>query len=231
MNRGVLYIVWGTEIEAQLNRSIQSVKKYYPNLSIHVERVQNLAERALLQKARMGSITPFESTLYLDADTVVLGNLDHAFSRSEQFGLGCSICECPWARRYGAEEGDNIEYNTGVLFFTRQARSVFDSWESLAPIVPALSRWTAGSDGKIFGSNCDDQASFSRAVQSSGLNPFILPFNYNFRPTQQRSFFTPLKIWHSTADVPDTVAEMSAAAESGKSLTSYVFLEWHPSKE
>src|SRR5947208_13022472 len=110
MDRGVLYIVWGEAIEPLLQRSIQSVRKYYPHMPIHVERGQVDPVRGLVQKTRMLSATPFATTLYLDADTVVLGNLDTAFDRADEFGLACCICECPWLRRYGPEHGDQIEY-------------------------------------------------------------------------------------------------------------------------
>lgn len=226
MTRGILYIVWGDQIEPQLQRSIQSVKKYYPDLPIHVHRAQNLAEGGLLQKAKMGSITPFESTLYLDADTVVLGNLDHAFARSEDIGLACCICECPWTRRYGNEEGDHIEYNTGVLFFTSKSRPVFDAWESFAPTVPAAGRWAVSTDGKTYGSSHDDQAGFARAIQTTRFNPFVLPLNYNFRPPFHKPFFSPLKIWHSPFPVPPTIEQISTRTESGQAPVTYVVVEW-----
>jgi len=40
--------------------------------------------------------------------------------------LACCICENPWARRYGGLQGDLVEYNTGVQFFTRAAKPYFD---------------------------------------------------------------------------------------------------------
>jgi hypothetical protein len=36
--RGILYLVWGNKGEELLQRSIQSVRKYYPDIPIHVER-------------------------------------------------------------------------------------------------------------------------------------------------------------------------------------------------
>jgi hypothetical protein len=223
MTRGILYIVWGDKIESQLQRSIESVKKIYPGMPTHVERVENLAERGLLQKAKMASVSPFESTLYLDADTVVLGNLDYAFDRAEEFGLACSICECPWTRRYG-------EYNTGVIFFTQKSRAVFDAWESLAPTVPASGRWAVAIEGKIYGSAHDDQASFARAIQSCRLNPYVLPLNYNFRPPFQKSFFSPMKIWHSPYPVPETIERISSATEAGQVPVTHIAVEWRANK-
>ncbi|MEJ0070814.1 MAG: hypothetical protein WDO24_21130 [Pseudomonadota bacterium] len=36
--------------------------------------------------------SPFETTVYLDADTVVLGRLDYGFEMAERFGLACCHC-------------------------------------------------------------------------------------------------------------------------------------------
>jgi hypothetical protein len=105
VKRGVLYIVWGDKIEPLLQRSIASVRRFYPSIPVEVVRGTEDPLRGLQQKSRMISHTPFETTLFLDADTVVLGNLDYAFDRAEEFGLACCICECPWTRRYGAIEG------------------------------------------------------------------------------------------------------------------------------
>jgi hypothetical protein len=230
MTRGVLYIVWGDKVEAQLERSMQSVKKYYPDMAIHVERVENLAERSLLQKAKMAALTRFESTVYLDSDTVVLGNLDFAFERAEEFGLACSICECPWTRRYDAGEGDNIEYSTGVIFFSAKSRRVFELWEKLAPSAPATSRWWAAREGRLFSNAGDDQASFARAIRSANFNPFVLPVNYNFRPNFFQSVFCPIKIWHASVPVPGGLEEMSGDVESGKNPVTYVNLKWQSDK-
>src|SRR5438876_9554670 len=96
-NRGVLYIKWG-DVHEMLDRSIESVKKYHPELGIHVHDCPGGSD--LLVKAKMLDLTPFEETLFLDIDTVVLGRLDYGFEKARQAGLACCICECPWARRH-----------------------------------------------------------------------------------------------------------------------------------
>jgi glycosyltransferase involved in cell wall biosynthesis len=219
--RGVLYVVWGG-IEQTLQRSIASVRAIHPELQIHIERLQG---EGLHQKSKMGSLTPFETTLYLDADTVILGNLDFAFEKAEQFGLACCICEAPWLKRYGANEGDRIEYNTGVLLFTQRAALVFSEWARLAgPESPATSRWTT-SDNLPRGLLYDDQASFARAVEACKFNPFILPLNYNVRPTFHRSFFAPIKIWHDYSDVPSELLQLNDACERNERPITYLSLD------
>src|SRR5690349_20824157 len=130
--RGILYMVWG-ELGTILDRSIQSVRQVHPELEVYVHRLPSAA--SLLDKCKMLDATPFEETLFLDADTVMLDRVDYGFDRAAKFGLACCICECPWARRYGGlkEVGDLVEYNTGVIFFTKAAEKVFAAWKRIAP--------------------------------------------------------------------------------------------------
>jgi len=76
-DRGVVYIVWGEKIQPILQRSIASVNRLHPELPIHVETIA--PDSTLLDKARMHRLTPFEETVFLDSDTVVLGRLDYGF--------------------------------------------------------------------------------------------------------------------------------------------------------
>jgi hypothetical protein len=164
----------------------------------------------LLAKAAMAKLSPFENTLYLDADTIVMGPLDYGFEKAEQFGLACCICECPWAQRYtGLNSMDGlVEYNTGVLFFTRTAQPAFYMWEQLARVVDSSFRYLKDNDVKIMDHN--DQAAFARAIDLTGSNPFVLPLNWNFRPRWQKSFFGPLRVWHDVALPPPEVSSVNS---------------------
>jgi hypothetical protein len=210
--RGVVYIVWGSAIEPVLARSIKSVKRVHPELPIHVHRLES---GSLRSKTCMGKITPFESTLYLDADTVVLDRLDFGFQKAEDFGLACSICEAPWMRRYGKENVDGVEYNTGVLFFAEKARVIFYRWDKLCDL-PSKSSWQFAGDQGLRGLKFDDQAGFSRSVSESGINPFILPINFNVRPTFHKMCFLPIKVWHDYSEVPRFVVAENAKCSSGE---------------
>lgn len=209
--RGVLYIVWGNFDRAVLARSQASLARVHPDLPVHVAELPTGS--TLLDKAGMLEFSPFAETLFLDADTVVLDDLSYGFEQAARFGLACSICECPWARRYGGISGEMVEYNTGVLFFTEAARAVFDAWRAR----------NADTDSSIVFHNGDelarmplnDQAGFARAVDETGFRPFVLPYNWNFRPQWHKSWFGPLKVWHDYSDVPEPLwahnAEQAAA--------------------
>ena len=195
--RGILYITWGNKPDQVQQRSIDSAARHHGELPIHVVRLPENA--TLLEKSRMFDMTPFEETLYLDADTVVLGRLDFGFEKAVRHGLACAICECPWARRYTGLSGDMVEYNTGVLFFTAKARTVFEEWKKLAFSLDSSTPIFV--DGRLGHMPLNDQAGFALAVEQSGFVPFVLPYNWNFRPRWHKSFFGPIKIWHDYREV------------------------------
>lgn len=230
-NCGVLYMVWGNSHDHLLERSMASLKEFHPSLPVHVHRVDATGEDVtsavmLLHKTRMAEISPFKTTLFLDADTVVLGSLDYGFEKARQFGLACCICECPWARRYNGLQfsGDLIEYNTGVLFFTESAQPLMYMWERLARTVDSSVHFDS-SNGQINTMQHNDQASFARAVEMTGCNPFVLPLNWNFRPKWHRSFFGPIKIWHDTSQPIPELAEISLNQSRNDTIVTYVYLK------
>lgn len=213
--RGVLYLVWGEAVLKYLDRSIESVRRWHPDLPIHVERLDAAdgPVRGLLRKPRMFELSPFEETLFLDADTVVLGRLDFGFERARRFGLACTINESPWARRYGDPglSGDLIEYNTGVLFFTRQAKPVFEAWAASVASLDSSIEWVEAGQRRRMAFN--DQAGFAKAVDDTGVSPFVLPLNWNYRPLFHRAFCGPIRIWHDYGDVPDFLLELNRRYE------------------
>ena len=203
--RGVLYIVWGTKADPVLQRSIDSLHRWHPELPVHVERLQVDDDwRAYNLKATMMEISPFEETLFLDADTVVLDDLSAAFDKAASHGLACTIADCPTTRRYlhdpQLKGRDITEYNTGVLFFTEKARPVFDRWRDLVSTVDSRIPVPL-PDGARGVQPVADQASFALAVEQLDFNPHVLPVTWNFRPERQRGFFGPLHIWHGYQDV------------------------------
>jgi hypothetical protein len=207
--RGVLYMVWGDKIAPYLERSMVSLREWHPELPVHVERLAGDGDpvQLLIQKARMLEITPFAETLFLDADTVVLGRLDFGFERAARFNLACAINECPWARRFTDPDfnGDLIEYNSGVLFFTQAARPVFQAWAACAATVDSSVEWEEG--GRIHRMSHADQAGLARAIEDTKSCPFVLPLNWNYRPWFHRAFFGPIRIWHDYGDVPQFIRD------------------------
>ena len=223
MSRGIISIYWGDEAKLPIERLKASVKKYHPNLPHEIIKVDATSgdPSSLNKKAAMMDLSPFDETLFLDLDTVVMSDLSFGFEKAGQFGLALSICESPWARRYpNLFTGDEIEYNTGVIFFSKKASPVFDEWKKLAMSVDSSILGVA-NNGEPYVMPANDQGSFALAVENTGFNPFVLPFNWNFRPMWHRSFFGPIKVWHDYSDPPPFFDEMTAYYQSKDSIIQY----------
>jgi hypothetical protein len=235
-SRGVLYVKWGAD-DRYLNRSIASVRAHHPELPIHIHRLPDTA--TLLDKACMLDASPFDLTAFLDVDTVVLDRLDFAFEMAARHALACAICECPWARRYGgiralaaqrpAHEGfaDAVEYNTGVLFFSKAAKPVFDRWAELSRALDSSIKFYCNAgDGtqQLAVMPYNDQAGFSLAVAEAARQPFILPLNWNLRPGWHRSWHGPLKIWLDYSDPPPAIGEWQARSRMPGAPIAYAQL-------
>jgi len=199
--RGVLYIVWGDSQEVMLKRSMDSVRKWHPELPIHVHRINAPHSMDMFaHQANMYEYSPFDTTLHLDTDTIVMGRLDMGFEKAEQFSLAICINEAPYARRTQglSDKGDMVEYNVGVTFFNRATKILFDLWKMNCDHIDASIRH--GDDGEYL-MDFNSQGPFALAVSESGLNPFILPVNWNLRPSWHRSYMGPVKIYHQVKEI------------------------------
>jgi hypothetical protein len=222
MTRGILSIYWGDEKKLPIERLKASVTKYHPELQHKIIKVEAPSGDAssLNKKAAMLDLSPFDETLFLDVDTVVLGRLDFGFEKAAQHGIALAICEAPWGRRYPKIfQGDQIEYNTGVIFFTKQAKVVFDRWQMLADSIDTSILHV--QNGQVVIMPANDQGSFALAIEEVNFNPFVLPLNWNFRPAWYRSFFGPIKIWHDYSDPPPIFDELTAYYGQSDSVIQY----------
>jgi hypothetical protein len=201
--RGIVWLWWGDKAKTALDRSVQSVRDTNPDVPFYIVQLQG--NPSWLDKPLMYELSPFKTTLFLDCDTVVLGDLSFGFQKAEQHGLALCINECPWARRMPclADAGDAIEYNTGVIFFNRSAGAVFRKWKQYAKTVDSSTTFEV--DGKRYFQADADQGSFALAMHELGVNPYVLPLNWNFRYRWQRGFFGNIRIWHDYDPVIDYV--------------------------
>jgi len=67
-HRGVIYTYWGTKVEKELKRSLDSLKKIHPELPVEPIKLPEGSD--LVDKARMLDLSPFETTLFLDTDNL-----------------------------------------------------------------------------------------------------------------------------------------------------------------
>ena len=56
----------------------------------------------------------------------------------------------------------------------------------------------------------NDQAGFAMAIEDTGFNLFVLPYNWNFRPKWHKIWYGPLKIWHDYEAVPEPILQRNA---------------------
>ncbi len=212
MTRGVLYMIWGNNevVNAARPRAIASLKIVHPEMEYHVARMPDNSD--LRCKAQMFDLSPFDTTIYLDADTVVLGGLSHAFDKAEQHGLTVSVNPHPWANRYAAlhAHGEIIEYDTGVVAFSKRpaVKHLFDAWKAGHDMNSCSFFMSSTGLAHML---VNDQCAFAHAVHSTGFNPFVLPVNWNLHPKWQKTVFGPIKIWHDYREVPPGVYEWNAA--------------------
>lgn len=211
--RGVVYLLWGDAARKRAERSIESVGFHHPDLPVCL--LDAPKDATLFDKSTINDLTPFEETLYLDADTTVMGNLDYAFEKAAKFGMALRICEVPWARRWDAIEGDLIEYNTGVIFWTKKATPVFEAWKRSI----GGERVFYDPFDRMLPGYVNDQPGFALAMHDSGFNPFVLPRNWNLRPTTDREFWGPIKIWHDWRDPPAIACQISDKQAHTKHIT------------
>lgn len=157
---GIIYLAFGSSYLVMALRSIRSLRKTNPDLPVCL--VTNLkitkADIALLRdddalvvlqedqannraiKTSINTISPYDQTLFLDCDTVVLGALDTGFRFLDDFDLAFRLNPYPQTRKgkadvtvlEGLTVGDCPHWNSGVMFFAKRpaADQFFQSWNA-----------------------------------------------------------------------------------------------------
>ena len=121
--------------------------------------------------------TPFERTLFLDSDTLVIEPVYELAALLDRFDL--AYCHAPM--RYGEHDfpGCNEGFpqgNTGVILYQFNSRviSFFEAW---AGSYRTHAEGHAGGDNSAL----NDQPSFRETIYESDLRFTILPCEYNLR--------------------------------------------------
>jgi hypothetical protein len=218
MSRGILYLIWRGECDPTnvLERSLASVRHWHPELPVHVEQMPDGSN--LLCKSKMFERSLFDETLFLDADTTVMGRLDYGFAKAEQHGIACCVNANPWQRRYYKIEQhpDAVEYSSGVVFFDKSwhrcvgasTADVFRTWDGMDGLDTTCSYFHAADGVKRQPYN--DQALFSHAMHQQWFNPFVLPLNWNLYPRWQKHWWGEIKVLHGYDDIPASVMRWNA---------------------
>ena len=187
VRRGVVYIVYGEAARREALASLESLRVYndWPVAVIGeaVRGVENIpfddrGARGRWAKVNLERLSPFEQTLYLDADTRVNGRLTAGF---EMLGDGWELVFAPSARQGHdvmghlppEERGFTIEYlaneeplqfQAGVFFFGRGERvnGLFAAWRE---------EWQRFRD--------QDQGALLRALRRYPVRVWVLGLAWN----------------------------------------------------
>jgi len=150
MLKGVVYVAFGGNAREEAKKSIQSLRKIhdYPVVVISNKKFPSIdtivfddrGEPGRWAKVNLYNLSPFEDTLYLDADTRVQGNLETGFRLLE---LGADlVLVASQARTLKHLYPEEREYtiaslplhplhlNTGVMYWRRNdaTHALFKTW-------------------------------------------------------------------------------------------------------
>lgn len=169
----------------------------------------NFELSGLLRKTEILRFLPntYESFLFLDSDTVVIGDVSLGFNKAGIHGI--AACPAPhysldafWGfdrvmRKEGVLPLGQLQYNTGVIFFKNspEVKEVFTKWGSLA------------LENLDF---TNDQPFFTLAMDLLGFNPYTLSISYNYRAFGE-AISGDVRIWHSHGKMPVKINEYSSS--------------------
>lgn len=228
--RAIVYIAWGkpyieqacaaAETAAFLDVALvlvtdranaKFVPRHNPFTDIHL--LDQLKSYDMLVKSTVFDVSPskFNSILYLDTDTVVLGDLSFGFEMAEKHGIALSPATSyclPSHHEFrrimlgeGLRDAGQLQYNAGVHFFVRRpdVAEVYRLYQRSAYDLSKAYEYT-NARGKLA-----DQPFLTFAMEKLGFNPYTLSINYCYRGIDAEPVCGDVRIWHSHHPVPQDV--------------------------
>ena len=204
--RGVVYVACGEPFVEAASASARSVREHSPSLAIHlyadrVDRADPLFDGVTrIEKPHRRSKvdclvdTPFQRTLYLDADTSVVDDISEMFEILDRFDL--AIAHAHRRNHPDTRTTWNLELpasfpqlNGGVLLFRRNER-----------VLDLLGAWRDAYHEAGF---AKDQVTLRELIWNSDVRVHILPPEYNVRYAKYLEVWDPAeakpKILHYNA--------------------------------
>lgn len=210
---GVVYIAYGEPFVRMAARSAVSLKQHHPAWPAVLFtdakpdmrtaacfdniRVVPLTRRGFLDKVVWIARSPFNRTLYLDADTYVCAPLDRLFALLDQFDIAAAHAPLRITAPVPSVPDGFPELNAGVIAFrSRDAVSTFFA-DWLAAYRRDLERgiWQES-----------DQPAFRERLFHSGLRLATLPPEWNCRYNSPGFAEGMVRLLHGTLGDPETVA-------------------------
>lgn len=176
MGDGILYFAMGERYMEMSQEAVARTASAWPRVKVAViivegepkEDVMGLRIRALME-------SPFDKTLYLDADTWLVRPVPELFEVLGRFDV--AMAHAPWRERYPALVPKCFpEHNGGVMAYRKSTTEGFlDDW--LATFEKHIDVKEKGDGTGYFPS----QPSMREALYRSGLRICTLPPEYNWR--------------------------------------------------
>ncbi len=191
--RGVVYIVVGEKYTEMAISSAQSMKQHNPDLPIHLFTDQHHTQSRYVDSSSLIdnphkrskvdyiSESPFEETLYLDADTFILQNIEELYITLSKFDLAIAHAHKRNAKATLQKWNEDIPYafpqmNSGVILYkkNRATNKLFQKWKSA---------YHNNNFKK-------DQVTLRELLWKSNLRFLILPPEYNIRFPKYMEFWS-----------------------------------------
>lgn len=223
--RGIVFLAWGDKHVAEMQRCVQEsqlpdypiflitdestpVEPFTDRLQVVRTRFQLHGHKGHAKKCELVKHLPegFDSMLFLDVDTRVLGDISLGFDKTEQYGIAMAQAAHYSLDHFknfatimvqeGVEPRGQLLYNSGVLFFSMKprVRQVFELWLRLGE--------------KYSEAPLGDQAYLTLAMEMLDFNPYTLSTSYNHRGFSEL-ISGEIRIWHSYQPVPENVNDLN----------------------
>jgi hypothetical protein len=202
---GIVYVATGSKYIAEALVSARSARAVMPSIPITIfsdsplespHDVENVVISDPIfgygDKVKYLSKTPYDKTLFLDTDTMMVDGVLECFRLLDRFDLLVAHD----ALRVNIEEPtiDRVfpELNTGVVFFRRTGETL-----------DFLSKWLAAHEHACRDRRCQvaDQLTFRRELFDSKLRFYVLPPEYHCMTWEAAYLHDRAKILHGRNDL------------------------------
>jgi len=197
--RGILYVATGELYIELAVRSAESVKKHCGDIRIHLFTDRDTAEFAVFdsttiiqnphRRSRLDcfSQTPFQRTLYLDAETCICTDIREIYDVLDRFDI--AMAHAHLRNRKAMKEHWRIpipdafpQFNSGVILYNKSA-----------PVLDLLNKW---KEAYFTAGFRKDQTTLRELLYLSNIRIAVLPPEYNIR------FRKYLRVWNKYEAVP-----------------------------
>ena len=225
MQNGAIYILTQNKLYVDLAlQSIASLKKKMPDLPVTVfsefsidssliERIIPVppSTNGLYEKAKLIQQSPYERTLFIDADILILESFPELFDLLDRFDCAATheeYVDTDWFHHYSRPDIPSCfpEFNTGILLFKRSAamQRVFQEWQSL------YAQFLQDKpDAPI-----NDQTFFRAALYYSDARVATLTREYNCKYRGQGYLNGQMKMLHGHIDHQFDMPQLEQAARA-----------------